>query len=200
MRSLPVEITTYLAQNAGVTIRQLLWVIARNRNTGDYEEIGLWSGEDHVQFIINGQNRTYYGSGQFINFGELTLESTLNVRKMSAKVSAISPEMEVVLRQYDPKMAITQLHLAMYSPISNNLIAPPLLIHKGWIDRFVVKTPALKQQGEGGLDMMGHTRIMTRTLPTKRSHETQIKRASNDTFYKDVTVTGQVSTPWGSKV
>lgn len=200
MRTLPSEISTYLQQNDGIMVRQLLWVSAKNRDTGEYENIGFWSGEDHQTFVVDGTPRVYYGSGQFINFGELTLESTLNIRKLSAKVVAISPEMQTVLRQYDPKMAPTQLHLTFYSPISNNLIASPFRVHKGWIDKFPIKTPAIGGQGEASLDLMGHTRMMTRRLPTKRSDATQRKRNASDAFYADVGMTGQVTTPWGAKV
>lgn len=199
MRALPSEISTYLLENDGVIIRQLLWVSAKNRATGEYENIGFWSGEDHETFVVEGETRVYYGSGQFINFGELTLESTLNIRKLSATVAPISPEMEVVLRQYDPKMAPTQVHLAFYSPTTNVLIAPPFRVHKGWIDKFPVTTPAVGGEGSGKIDLMGHTRIMTRTLPTKRSDSSQRKRNAGDTFYANVGMTGQVSTPWGSK-
>lgn len=200
MRTLPSEISTYLQENAGIVVRQLLWVAAKNRTTGVYEYIGFWSGEDHQIFTVDGEPRTYYGSGQFLNWGELSLESTLNIRKLSATVTAISPEMQTVIRQYEPKMAPTELHLAFFSPESNNLVASPLRVHKGWIDKFTITTPAVNEQGQGRLDLMGHTRIMTRTLPTKRSEGSQKKRNPSDTFYNDVSITGQITTPWGAKI
>lgn len=200
MRNLPSEISSYLASNAGIVVRQLLWVEAKNRSTGEVETIGFWSGEDHIQFVIDGDTRTYYGSGQFIGFNELVVESSLTIRRLTATVVGITPEIETVLRNYDPKMAPTQVHLAFFSATTNNLLAPPVRVDKGWIDKFTIKTPIVNDKGEGSIQMMGNTRYLTRRLPFKRSDQTQKKRLAGDTFYNDVTITGQVSTPWGSKV
>lgn len=199
MRTLPAELTAHLNAVSGVKMRQLLWVEAKNRTTGEPETIGFWSGEDHQVFVIDGETRTYYGSMQFISFGEVMLDSTLNIRKLTAKVSAISPEIEVVLREYEPKMAPVETHVAFFYPDTNNLICPPLKMHKGWIDRFPIKTPPVGEDGEGSLEMVNHTRMLTRRLPHKRSDDTQRRRSGTDSFFADVGMTGQVTTPWGSK-
>lgn len=199
MRDLPIEIQTYVATQPGVKIRQLLWIIARNRSTGAPEEHGLWSGEDHQVFTVDGEGRTYYGVGQFIDWGQLQVESTLNIRKLSAAVSAITPEVEEVLRTFDPKFAPVQVHLAFFDPETNNLVGNPYRVFKGWIDKFPVRRPANGSDAQGTIDMVGHTRILTRQLALKRSDETQRQRAAGDTFYNDVAITGQVQTPWGEK-
>ena len=199
MRTLPSELTTHLATTSGVKMRQLLWVEAKNRTTGELETIGFWSGEDHQDFVIDGETRTYYGGGQFIQFGEVTLDSTLNVRKLTASVFPISPEIEVVLREYEPKMAPVETHVLFLYPETNNQVCPPVKMHKGWIDRFPIKTPPIGEEGSGALEMVNHTRMLTRRLPHKRSDDTQRKRSGSDSFYADVGMTGQVTTPWGSK-
>lgn len=199
MRDLPVEWINYLATNAGVKVRQLFWVTARNRSTGADETIGIWSGEDHQQFVIDGVTRTYYGSGNFLDFGQLLLESSLKVRKLVVTVSSISPEIDTVLRTYDPKFAPVELHLVIYNPETNNLVSTPLKIFTGWIDKFPVKRPTVNSEGEGRIEMVGATRLLTRELALKRSNESQRLRSPSDTFFADVTMTGQVTTPWGSK-
>lgn len=199
MRDLPIEIQTYIATQPGVKIRQLLWVIAKNRTTGDPEPHGLWSGEDHQVFTVDGEPRTYYGFGQFMQWGQLQVESTLNIRKLQATVSAITPEVEQVLRGFDPKFAPVQVHLAFLDPETNNLVGNPYRIFKGWIDKFPVRRPANGSDAEGTIDMVGHTRILTRQLALKRSQETQRQRDPTDSFLDDVSITGQIQTPWGSK-
>lgn len=199
MRALPAEITTYLQQNSAVKVRRLLWITARNRDTGEPETHGLWDGEDTTTFVVDGETRVYYGFGQFVNWGELTIESTLNIRKLSAVLAPITPEVEQVLRGYDPKFAPVQVHLAFFNPETNNLVAPPLRMFKGWVDKFPLTTPPVGGSGQARLDMVGHTRILTNRLALKRSDETQRRRSAGDSFYSDVTVTGQVQTPWGSK-
>lgn len=199
MRDLPFEVQQYLQMNSGVKVRQLLWIAAKNRTTGAREYLGLWSGDDHQEFTVEGELRTYYGCGQFVDFGQLQVESTLNIRKLSAIVSPITPEVETVLRQYDPKFAPVQLHLALFNPETNNMLPFPLRVFKGWIDKFPVRRPANGEDAQGTIDMVGHTRLLTKKLALKRSDETQRQRSSTDSFYQDVAITGQVQTPWGSK-
>ena len=199
MRQLPTEITNYLQQNSGVKTRVLLWVEARNRTTGVAETIGLWNGEDHRQFVIDGQTRTYYGCGNFIQVGTMSFQSGLNIRRFTIAVSPITPEIDLVLRDYDPKFAPTQVHLAFYNTETNNLIAPPVKMFKGWIDKFPIKTPSVGGEGDGKIEMVGHTRLLTKRLALKRSNDTQRQRNASDTVFSDVSITGQISTPWGSK-
>lgn len=199
MRDLPIEWTNYLAGNSGIKVRQLFWVTARNRDTNADETIGIWSGEDHQQFVIDGNTRTYYGSGNFLDFGQLMIESTLKVRKLVVTVSGISPEIDTVLRTYDPKFAPVEVHIAIFNTETNNLVSVPLKVFTGWIDKFPVKRPSINSQGEGRIECVGATRLLTRELALKRSNESQKKRSAGDTFLKDVAMTGQVTTPWGSK-
>lgn len=199
MRDLPVEWTNYLAGNSGIKVRQLFWVTARNRNTNADETIGIWSGEDHQQFVIDGNTRTYYGSGNFLDFGQLMIESTLKVRKLVVTVSGISPEIDTVLRTYDPKFAPVEVHIVIFNTETNNLVSVPLKVFTGWIDKFPVKRPSINSQGEGRIEMVGATRLLTRELALKRSNESQKKRSAGDTFFADVSMTGQVTTPWGAK-
>ena len=199
MRNLPIEWTTYLAANSAVKVRQLTWITAKNRATGAPETIGLWSGEDAQIFVVDGEERTYYGSGNFIDFGQMMIESALKVRKLVATVSQISPEIDQVLRTYDPKFAPIEVHLILLSPETNNLVGPAYEVFTGWIDKFPVKRPTLNSQGEGRIEMVGATRLLTREISLKRSNESQRARQSNDSFFQDVGMTGQVATPWGSK-
>lgn len=199
MRSLPPDIVSYLATNSGVKTRQLLWITATNRNTGSPESIGLWTGEDTQVFTIDGEARTYYGSGQFINFGNVTLASNLNIQKLTVTLTPISPEMEQVFRGYDAKFASVECHNAFYNTETNNLVAPPVVFYKGWIDKLVITMPPVGGSGEARMDIVGNSRILTNRLAIKRSNDSQQLRLNGDAFFRDVNISGQVQTPWGSK-
>lgn len=199
MRPLDSALNAYLQGNSDVIVRQLLWIEAKNRTTGAVETIGLWTGEDHRDFVIGGVSRTYYGCGQFIGLGDLTAESGLNIRRLTVSMTPISPEVEQVLRGYNPKMAPVEVHLAFFSTDSENLITAPLRVFQGWIDKFPISTPAKNGEGEGRIEMVSTTRILTNRLAIKRSNDSQQRRLSGDTFFQDVTVSGQLQTPWGEK-
>lgn len=199
MRSdLPIEVTNYLNTTPGLRVRQMLWVRAKNRVTGEFEEVGFWSGDDHQQFVINGQTRTYYGAGSFVDYGDITLEAGLNIRSHSVKLSPITPEFEAVLREYNPRFAPVEAHIALYHPDTNNLVAPPIKVNRGWIDKFPVRRAPLSQTSEASIEMVGHTRLLTRRPGVKRSDESQRQRNGGDTFFADVAITGQTQTPWGA--
>lgn len=199
MRQLPIAIANYLMANSGIKVRHLLWITARNRSTNEPETIGLWTGEDTQVFTIGGVARTYYGCGQFISFGDITLDASLNVRRLSVALTPISPEVEQVFRGYDAKMARVEAHWAFYNTETNNLVDAPYPFHKGWVDKFTVTTPQVGGQGEARMDMVSNSRILTQRLALKRSNDSQQRRLATDAFFRDVNFSGQIQTPWGEK-
>jgi hypothetical protein len=199
MRQLPVELTTYLNTRQGVRIHRLLWLKVKNRETGEIEEHGMWSGLDHREFVVDGVTRLYYGFGQFISWGDLKSEATLNIRTLAVTMPNISPEIALVLRQFDPHLAPAEVHLTAFSTDTNNLVSPPYKVFDGWIDTAPIKDGAKNGQGSAVINMIGHTRILTKVLAVRRSNESQNQRQAGDLFFKDVGITGKVNTPWGQK-
>lgn len=199
MRNLPVEIATAIAKRQGIVVRNLFWIKAKNRITGADETLGIWSGEDVQTFTVEGETRVYYGGGSFINFGELIQEAGLNIRKLVANVSPLSVEMQTVLREYEPKFAPVQVHLAFFDPETMTLLTAPFRVFKGWIDTMTINTPAVGDTASSAINMVSNARILTRLLPTKRSNENQKRRQADDTFFEYVALTGTIQTPWGTK-
>ena len=44
----------HLANTTATVARLLVWIVAKDRDTGDPFEVGYWSGIDHETFTING--------------------------------------------------------------------------------------------------------------------------------------------------
>lgn len=200
MRDLPPEIQALLARRDGIIVHQLFLISARNRTTNAMEQIGIWSGMDHKEFVIEGQSHTFYGAGNFIGVAPMKTETGLNIRKLSVTLSPFSTEMQLVLRQYDPKFAPFAMYLAFYDPATNNMVADPWRAFKGWTDGAPIRQSAKGDtDSQAALSIVGHTRILTRVIPSKRSNETQKRRLITDTFFNMVSMTGTIITPWGSK-
>lgn len=199
MRDFPLAVTNHLNSTSGISMRMLVWISAKNRITNQTETLGLWNGDDHQDFTIDSQVRTYYGAGNFISADPLMTQVGLNIRKFNLRVSPITPEMNQVLRGYNPKMAPVQIHSVCYNTDNDNIVGQPFEVFRGWIDKFPIRTPSIGGEGEGSIEMVGYTRILTNRLAIKRSDENQRRRLSTDTFFNDVAITGQVITPWGSK-
>jgi hypothetical protein len=80
------------------------------------------------------------------------------------------------------------------------MVADPWRVFKGWTDAAPIRQGAKgSSDGQAALSVVGHTRILTRVIPSKRSNETQRRRLANDSFYSSVSLTGTIVTPWGSK-
>lgn len=199
MRDFPIEVRNKLSDRQGIIPRVLWWVKARNRSTGDIEQIGFWNGDDHQTFVIDGQSRLYYGAGNILGFGQQTLEAALHIRTLTVSTTAISPEVQLALRGYQTRYAPTEIHLAIFDTDTNNLVAPPVRMFKGWINKLKIKTPKVNGQGNASIELVGHTRLLTKMLAAKRSDQNQKLRNPSDTFFRDVAMTGTVITPWGEK-
>lgn len=200
MKDLPTGIVDLLGQRRGVISRVLFYITAKNRETGDPEPLGIWNGIDHRDFTIDGETRTYYGAGNLLNLSELTSERGLTIRKLTLSASPLSTEIKTILREYDPKFAPVDIHLAIYNPDTNNMVSDPLRVYKGWLDKLSIKTSAMGGDSVASLELFGNSRILTRMTASKRSDENQRKRLSTDSLFKYISVSGaKITTPWGAK-
>lgn len=200
MRDLAPEISASNNERKGVKPRILWWVRARNRVTNEIETIGFWNGDDHQTFVIDGETRTYFGAGNILGYGDMTFESALHIRTFTVNTAYVTPEIELALRGYETRFARTELHLAFYNTETNNLLAPPVRVFKGWINKLKIKTPKVNEMGSATVDLVGHTRLLTKKLASKRSDQNQTRRQAGDRFFKDVSMTGTVQVAWGEKM
>lgn len=169
----------------GLIPRWLFWVEAKNRTTGLIEVAGLWTGDQNETFLIDGVSRDY-AAASVIGFPSLTFQSGLGVQMQSLSLGPISPEVEMLLNGYEPRLAPVEVHLASIHPDTHNLIALERL-YKGWIDEAPVKTDPLGGGRVCEISLAGSARLGTKTLPTKKSDAAQSVRGG-DRFrrYADV--------------
>lgn len=196
---LPTEILAALNKREGLKIRLLYWISAKNRSTGATEALGIWNGEDTRQFVIGGVTRTYVGGGGFLNADSLKQEIGLNIQQWSMTGNPVSPEFQNAIRLYDPKGAPVELHMAFFDTETDQLLADPYRVFRGWINTLNISEPSKNGEATVKINHVGNARILTRLLPARRSDENQRRRNSSDAFFKYVTTSGTVQTPWGSK-
>ena len=197
MRTLPTGIQALIAQRAGIIVHRLYWLSARNRSTGLMEQIGIWSGADHATFTISGEARVYYGAGSFLAVNALHSEQGLTIRRLSVNASPFAPEVQKALQQLDPKLAPSEVHLAFFDPETNNLVADPWRMHKGWIDTINIHGGGRDEQSQAVINLVSNSRVLTRVFPSKRSNESQRKRNGTDAFFSGVGISGTIQTQWG---
>lgn len=197
MRVYAPEILTLLQRRQGLLTHVLVWITARNRDTGASESVGLWTGADHEVFAIGGQSRTYYGAGAMLGMDALTARAGLEVRTHSVTLSALSPEAVAALRVYDPRLAPVEIHELYCDPTTELQVADPVRVFKGTI----MEAP-ISQGADGGdsvatLNIASASWALTRGLTVKRSNGALVSRAPGDRFREYADLGRAVETVWG---
>ncbi|SOC48433.1 hypothetical protein SAMN05892877_1653 [Rhizobium subbaraonis] len=194
----------YLHSRQGVIPRAFVWISAKNRETGSIETVGFWNGLDSVEVsVISGVtgspvSREYHAAGSLLDVGPITRTPELEVRTLRISLSQISEAVQLAVRGYDVRHAPIEIHEGYLDRESRLLIAPPIIDFVGWINGAPINTPAAGGKGSIMLDCVSHSRMLTRTNPAKKSHETQ-KRRSNDQFRKYNSVANQWQYWWGER-
>jgi len=188
---------SHYAARKGRYARLLFWVAARDRDTQQTETLGLWTGDDHLDFEIAGEIRTYYGAGTLLGADPLNLTIGLEVRTQRVVFSAIAPEVELALRGYDTKLAPVEMHLAHFDPLSGVLLEEPEPRFKGVIDQLEIITPEAGGEAAATCTLISAAYRLRNTLSLKKSDAALRARAPDDGFRKDTDMTGSIDAVWG---
>jgi hypothetical protein len=205
MRILDPTSTEYLSACTGVASRHMIHVVARNRATGAQEALGLWQGDDHLTIAINGVNRTYYGAGGLIGVEPIRAGIGLEVRMLQLALSPLTPEVALMLRGYDARLAPVEIHRGLLSLETGQLIAEPIRVFRGWVDEVKIRTGAVNGNGEAAntgeatVTLASAARGLTRALTLTRSDAEMRRRNAGDRFRAYTDIAGEVGVWWGEK-
>lgn len=207
MRTASSDFLTALskARTKGIMPRKLLWCVVKDRETGDPQGFGFWTGDDDVTIAVqDGQtgdtvSRLYYGQGTKLKVPNIPRASDLNIPVLSVVLSQTSPIVQAMVREYEPRFGKIEIHEALLSDVSRLLIPNPVTAFLGEIDGDPIETPSVGGEGNITLEVVSDAiRGLTRTNPAKRSYQQQFRRAS-DKFsnYSNVVANWDIS--WGEK-
>lgn len=197
MRTLPAAVVARRAARVSTHAEILVWVSAKNRSTGAVETLGLWTGADHQDFTIGGVVRPYYGAGNVLQVPDIEASIGIEVRTYQIGLSAISPEVEMLIRGYDPKFAPVEIHRAEFDD-AGNLLGEPERIFKGTVDGTPIITPAIGGEAVATLDVVSNARMLTRHPGVTKSDQVQRARAG-DRFRRWGSIAAEVPIVWGGK-
>lgn len=189
---------SHLAQRQGHVAHWLVWLEARNRDTGAIQPGGFWDGGDHQEFTIGGQTRPYIGAGPLLDVQPIRQAVGLGIRMQSVTLTLL-PEVENAIRVYDPGLASVEIHRALFHPGSMLLVAEPELAFAGTVDTTPIDEGAIGQPSTITLEIAGVERALTRTLPLFKSDAAMRARASSDTFRQYAAEVGRWTVPWGEE-
>lgn len=189
---------TQAQERRGTDAHALLWLRARNRNTGATEEIGFWTGDDHRTFTIGGQARLYYGAGAVIGVNDVRATVGQDVHYHQIVLPPVLDEVQQALRAYEPRLAEVEVHLCGLDIDSGDELFVFRMV-KGQLNE--APEEIAEEGGESGLELMvaSAARRGTFGLPLLRSNEQLKRRAAGDRFREYSDVAGDWRVPWGEE-
>jgi len=202
MRTLSPENQAALAARR-LLPRDFLWIVARDRASGDPVSVGFWSDIASVTALVLDPDtgvsvlRPFYGAGGLIQISDIPAISTVTVQRVTITMSQLDEQVEAAVRLYDIKQARVEIFNGLLDPDSRKLVAPAEPIFVGFIDGVNIITPPENEDGGVTLTCVSHTQELARSNPATRSHEDQKLRDAGDFFFVDAAVTGDWIHHWG---
>ncbi len=199
MRDYGTAIETQLSSSSNVMIRSLVWIAAKNRDTGATENAGFWNGRGDISFTIGGQVRTYTGAGTLLQVSPIMGAVGLDVQMHQLGLSKIPAEVAQLIYGYDARLAPIEVHQVHYDPVKGTVLGSPVRILKGWIDEMPVPTAAEGGTEDVKVTVASASRALTRTLTVKKSDEAQRRIDANDRGREYAAISGAVGVFWNVK-
>lgn len=185
-----------LDRRRGTHAHVLLWLSARNRQSGATETIGFWTGDDHRSFTIDGQARTYHGAGAVIDVDPVRAGIGLEVRYHRIVLPPVRDEVQLALRSYEPRLAGVEVHVALMG-LSGRPLGPPIRMVKGQLNEAPETLGPPEAPSGLALKVASSARALTFGLPLYRSDEAQRRRDPADRGREYADVVADWTTPWG---
>lgn len=203
MQARPAALTSLLAARSPVIAHQLVWITGRNRATGATQTLGLWTGDDHQDIVVDGQTRSYYGAGSLIAVDPIRAGVGTDVRTTKARLSPLAPEVEMEIRGYDVRQAPVEIHRLVIDPVTMQPVGTPVLRLRGWVNKIEIKTAGDGGEGSCELSLVSSARAGTRKLALKKSDASgrlrKLPGGGEDRFFQFADISGAVPIKWGSK-
>ena len=189
----------------GLVARRLAWFVAKDRATGAPAPAGVWTGSEDLNItVVDGRtgalvSRPYIGGLALDNIGDIPRTSDFTVQSVSVNMSQIADAAQQLLRQYDLRMALVEVHDLLLDAATGNQVAPAALVMLGRVDEAPIKTPRAGETGSAEVKAISDViSMLTRKNSRKSSHQGQAIR-QNDQWGKDSGVVSTWKVPWGVK-
>jgi hypothetical protein len=202
MRSYNAGTAALLETASGIDARVLVWITARNRMTQAPETIGIWSGDETVTLVVEGQSRVYFGGGALIDVEPIAYQVGLVVRAQTLTFAPFAPEVEAALRAHEPRLARVEIHRAVFNPETGALagaIDREARLFTGLIDTVAFQSPEFEGDPGCVVTLSSEAVLLTKPLHDLRSNEARKAAFGGDALLRYASVSGPVTTWWGER-
>ena len=175
----------------------LVWLQGRNRGTGATEVLGLWTGDQPMQFTVEGEARVYQPCGNALEGDPVTLEPGYGARSLRLRLGGVNAAVAQALRVYDPRLAPVEIHRAVFDPETMALVAAPHRMFRGTVDEVSLPLPEKNGTVTAEIGVTSSALAGTRTLSLRKSDEAQQAAHPGDTFRQYIAISTAVPVWWG---
>ena len=198
MPNIETIIQSQFEERRGVEGKALVWVRARNRSTGLPESIGFWSGDDHENFTIDGQSRTYFGAGNVISIPPIRSVAGLKTVYHTITLPPFTDEVRTALLQYDSRLAAVEVHVAAFDIDTGIMMSNPIRMIKGQLQEAPLNIAEKGGRNSSvNLKVASSARRLSLGVPIYRSRDALEARAPTDRGREYIDVAGDWIVPWG---
>ena len=189
----------------GLLPRRLVWFTAKIRDTGAPVQAGIWTGSEDLNVtVVSGttgalEARPYIAGLALESVGDIPRTSDFTVQTVTLNMSQLAAAAQQLIRQYELRMALVEIHEVLIDPLTRNQVAPAEIVMLGRVDGAPITTPRSGEAGSANIKVVSDVMSMlTRKNPRKSSYQGQLVR-QNDQWGKDSAVVATWKIPWGTK-
>jgi hypothetical protein len=198
MRTYGPLVSAHLAARKPIVSRNLVWITAKDRISGNPVTLGMSNMDIGATFTINGSSRDYSGAGTLLKMESLQADTGLAVRIHQIRLSLLSDEVSNAIRLYDARLAPVEIHRALFDPVTRVLLEEPHKVFNGWANTLEITIADSEgiSESECILSLASNSRALTKPLTLKKSDASQKLRGADDLFSYS-SISAAVPVRWG---
>ena len=204
VRVLDVATQGAIRNRNAIAPRNFVLVTAKDRGDGSAKLHGFWDDADTVTTnIVSGEDgsivaHSFDGDGAILSLDPIPMRIGLEVRTVQLVLSPLHAGVEALVRTDDPRFAKVEIYRGLLDPATMLLVSEPRIRFLGRVNGAPIDTAAAGGESKVTLQIVSHTRELTRTSPAKKSDEQQRLR-SGDRFRRYTGVAGEWPIWWGEE-
>lgn len=184
---LDVDANTYAALQAartkGIVPRDLVWFKAKNRDTGELETVGIWSGAVAETLPVRRpddgttSNRVYQPGAGLMEIPAIPMTMSFEERRLRLTFSNLSPAIINAVRVYKAKGQPIEIHRLLLDPETMRAVAPAHCRFDGLVRGVKMKRAKVGNDGKVIVEVVGHSATL-KSNPAKLSEELFARRGN----------------------
>jgi hypothetical protein len=189
---LSVPLNTYNAlvdaPRRGIVPRDFVFIRAKNRETEEIEEIGLWNGPISISALVvrpndgEDESRTFQNMAGLMQVPAIPMSMKLEVRSIKLVFSNLSPAVINAVLVYNAKGRPVQIHRGLLDPSTRNLVDPATCRFDGYVNQVRIKRAKAGNDGLITMECQSHARQLAMGSAQKFSNEFFEERGAEQPF------------------